>query len=200
MTSPFTDFLAARASESYPEPRTAGHDGITAQMAPIVAALLPAGGSVLDVGAGQGPALEWFSKAGFDVTGTTINDDDFKACEKLGHRVERCDMHDIGEYFNFERFDCVWARHVLEHSVAPLFVLHQFAEVLKPGGILYTEMPSPETAAAHETNANHYSVMGLKMWASLISRAGFDIHEIRTIDIATGAGPDVYFSIIARKA
>jgi SAM-dependent methyltransferase len=197
--SRLADFLAARAGEAYPEPRTEGHDSITAKAAALVADRLAPGASVLDIGCGQGPALEWFSKAGFDVTGTTINDDDFKACEDAGYRVERCDMHDTGEYFNLERFDFVLARHVLEHSVAPFFTLHEFARVLKPGGILYAEMPAPDTACCHQNNPNHYSVLGASAWASLIHRAGFAEVELREITLKTDAGPDLYFSFIATK-
>lgn len=193
--SRLSDFIAARARETYPEPRTAGHDDLTARMAALVAVHLSPGASVLDVGIGQGPALEWFTEHGFSPIGIGMDADDLNACSK--YNVRLMDMHEMT--FAPESFDCVWARHVLEHSVAPLFVLTEFARLLKPGGILYCETPAPDTACAHQTNANHYSVFPASCWRSLTVRAGFQLLEGREINLQTGAGPDVYFSFIARK-
>ena len=197
MHSRLSDFIEARAAETYPEPRTFGHDDLTRQMAEIVAKHLPIGARIWDVGCGEGPALEWFTAHGFKPFGTCMNSSDRDACLARGYEVRCEDMHE--NYVGDSAVDCVWARHVLEHSVIPFFVLHEFARVLKPGGILYAEMPAPETACLHENNPNHYSVLTLGMWQSLISRAGFDILETRRICLATGAGPDVYHSIIAKK-
>lgn len=195
--SRLSDFIAARAREVYPEPRTSGHSDLTARMAAFVEPLLPPGATILDVGCGQGPALDWFTERLFQPVGITNNAEDLAACRERGHTARDMDMHDMT--FAPESFDCVWARHVLEHSVAPLFVLTEFARLLKRGGILYAEMPAPDTACAHQTNANHYSVFPASCWKSLIERAGFEIMEERTINLGTGAGPDVYFSFIARK-
>lgn len=190
-------FIAARAAETYPEPLSNGHSSITEQMGAKVAKLIPQGGNILDIGCGQGPALEWFKRNGFDALGVNLCAEDASICRKKGFPVLERDMHDIADLK--PHFDCVWARHVLEHSVAPFFALHEFARVLKPGGILYAEVPAPETACCHETNQNHYSVMGAQMWMSLIGRAGFEILEAVGISIQTGAGPDVYLSFICRK-
>lgn len=192
-------FMAARTAETYPEPVTSQHSEITAQMAALVAPLLPPGASVLDVGCGQGPALEVFAKLGFNAEGITTNDADLQACYNAGHRVRRCDMHGIADEFPEAWFDCVWARHVLEHSVIPFFVLHEFARVIKQGGILYVEVPMPDTPCNHVANLNHYSVLGKDAWLCLIVRSGFEIHEVREIGLQTMAGPDKYFSIIAKK-
>jgi len=198
-TTRLASFIAARAAETYPEPRMESHTGITAQMAALVAPLLPTGASVLDVGCGQGPALDWFQQHGHYPVGITTNMADLRACEANGHEVHPVDMHKLPDSFERYPFDCIWARHVLEHSVIPFFVLHEFARVLKPGGILYAEVPGPGTTSHHETNANHYSVMGEDMWASLIARAGFEILESRYINLETLVGADVYFSFIAKK-
>jgi 2-polyprenyl-3-methyl-5-hydroxy-6-metoxy-1,4-benzoquinol methylase len=195
--SRLSDFIAARARETYPEPRTAGHDDLTARMAALVAPHLSHGASILDVGAGQGPALEWFTANGFSPLGIALGQEDVDACIAAGFRCEQMDQNDMT--FTDRAFDCVWARHVLEHSVIPLFTLTEFARVLQPLGILYAEMPAPDTACAHQTNANHYSVFPASCWQSLIERAGFEILETRNINLQTGMGPDVYHSFIARK-
>ena len=197
MNTRLADFLAARAAETYPEPRMAGHTDLTARMAERVAKLLPAGARVIDVGCGQGPALEWFKAHGFDALGISSNVKETAQLNARGFHVLLRDMHEIG--LPATCYDCVWARHVLEHSVIPFFVLHEFARALKPGGILYVEVPGPDTDSHHETNANHYSVMGDRMWASLIARAGFAIVDAQEIRLKTPLGRDVYFSFTARK-
>lgn len=191
-------FMRDRQSEVYEEKRTAGHDSITAQVFPRVSALLPAGAKVLDVGCGQGNALELFKRAGFDAIGIALNERDVEVCRGLGYAVAHCDQNDLSRFDN-EMFDLVWARHVLEHSVAPFWTLHEFSRVAKLGAILYVEVPAPETACAHESNPNHYSVLCLPMWFSLIERSGFTVESGTEIQLNTAAGPDKYWSLICRK-
>jgi len=190
-------FMAARAAETYPEPVTAQHSEITSMMAPLVAAMLPAGASVLDVGCGQGPALEWFKAHGFKALGISSNAKETAELNDRGFHVLLRDMHEM--LLPATCYDCVWARHVLEHSVIPFFVLYEFARVLKPGGILYVEVPMPDTPCNHVANLNHYSVLGKDAWLCLIARSGFELHEVREIGLQTMAGPDKYLSVIARK-
>ena len=199
------EFIRARAQETYPEPPSEGHDQITKQMVPEVCGRLTAGFSVLDVGCGQGVAFQGFLDAGASkVIGMTTNEEDFKAasaflCTSAIVDVDMCDMHAIADQYRSGCFDLVWARHVLEHSVAPFFVLHEFHRVLKPGGWLYVEVPGPETACCHESNKNHYSVMGPQMWLNLLTRAGFEVVEGREMSLQTAAGPDKYFGWICKR-
>jgi ubiquinone/menaquinone biosynthesis C-methylase UbiE len=191
------EFMQRLAADVYPEERSSGHDHITHTMAREVVKFLPKGATVLDIGCGQGPALEWFKQEGFDATGTTLSLEDAKELESRGLKWFRADMHDLP--FPDASFDCVWARHVMEHSIAPLFALFESHRVIKPNGILYVEVPSPDTSCCHHSNPNHYSVFGVEMWKALIVRTGFEILELRAINIETGAGPDTYFSFICRK-
>ncbi len=193
-----TEFMQKVAADVYPEPRSEGHDAITVKMAPEVAKRLPKGALVLDVGCGQGPALEWFTNAGFHPVGIALGKEDVDACVAAGFDAQVCDQHDLSQFMD-ETFDCVWARHVLEHSIAPYWVLHEFHRVLVKGGTLYVEVPAPETSCNHALNKNHYSVMGLQMWLSLTDRAGFEIIEAREIRFPTEAGLDIYYSIICAK-
>src|ERR1035438_7930031 len=171
--SKFEQFMQDVAKTVYSEPRTPGHDQIIEMMAPKVAKLIPAHGTILDVGCGQGPALEWFKKAGFDIRGITLSQEDVDVCQKQGWNANLGDQNDLGLYYD-AYFDCVWARHVIEHSIAPFWTLHEFKRVLICGGILYLEVPSPDTPCNHVANANHYSVLGHDMWLSLIQRSGFE--------------------------
>lgn len=184
--------------DTYAEPRTQLHNDVTYRMAENVAKLIPAGGKILDVGCGQGPALEWFTKNSFHILGVTTNPEDLGACRTAGYQTLPMDQNCLRGDWEAE-FDLVWARHVLEHSIAPFWTLHEFNRVLKPGGVLYCEVPSPNTSSDHESNGNHYSVMGWKMWASLISRSGFEVIEAVQGPLVTQVGPDMYFSFTARR-
>lgn len=197
--SRFSNFIRDIAFDTYPEPRSTGHDAITVTHGEGFMSKLPAPATILDVGCGQGPALELFGKHGHRTIGIALNPEDVKICTGLGYDVREMDQNAMPAAWS-KFYDGVWARHVLEHSVAPYFTLKEFARVLKPGGWLYVEVPAPDTACQHETNPNHYSVMGARMWGELLMRSGFDwkgtVNEIR---IQTGAGPDLYLSFLVQK-
>ena len=61
--------------------------------------------------------------------GLTLGDEDLEECAAQpragtgGFELDHMDMHDLD--FPPGSFDLVWARHVLEHSMAPLLVLLQ---------------------------------------------------------------------------
>jgi len=191
-------FLAKLRDDIYPEPPTKGHDLITREMFRRVmeARPLPQGATVLDVGCGQGVGLEVFKAAGLKPTGVTLGAD-AEVCRAKGLDVVEMDL----SFLDFEdgRFDMVWCRHALEHSVFPFFTLSEMHRVLKPGGTLYVEVPAPDTACAHQTNPNHYSVLGKSMWTELIRRTGFADVKAVDINFQTGAGPDTYWAFVQTK-
>jgi SAM-dependent methyltransferase len=152
---------------------------------------------VVDVGCGQGVALKHFKALDCAAWGITTNRVDLAACRAAGFEAWDYDMHEI--HLVNDGCDLIWARHVLEHSPAPLFALHEFKRVLRPGGWLYIEVPMPGTSCHHEENRNHYSVLTDSMWQSLIGKAGFEIVEAKMFALSTPAGPDEYRSYLCRK-
>ena len=176
-------FLGKLHGDIYPEPVSELHGHITRQMFDrlIQAHPFPAGAKVLDVGCGQGVALEVFKAAGLDPLGITLGPD-VEVCRSRGFAVEAMDLSFLD--FDEGRFDLVWCRHALEHSVFPFFTLAEMHRVLKPGGVLYVEVPAPDTACGHQTNPNHYSVLGKAMWLSLFERFRFQVN--RRCRIQTG--------------
>jgi len=95
---------------------------------------LPAGGDVLEVGAGTG---ELWAHAG-GVRRLTLADFSAAMCARLqavpGARVVRCDAG--GLPFRAGSFDTVVANHMLYHVDEPEAALREFARVLRPGGRL----------------------------------------------------------------
>ena len=195
----FDAFLDRLREDVYPEPPSGQHSEITRQMwARLQAQVkLPAGARVLDVGCGQGLALELFRAAGHRAVGITIGHEDLAACVAQGYEALEMDQSFLD--FPEGSFDLVWCRHALEHSVAPYFTLAGFHRVLAPGGTLYVEVPAPETACHHEQNPNHYSVLGQPAWLSLMQRAGFELLDGIQINFTVPAGPDTYWGFILRK-
>ena len=194
------EFLERIKGQTYPEPPTEIHKPIIDAMVPQTVELtkLPAGSRVLDVGCGQGGAMELFKRAGMDVVGVTLNQEDRDVCARLGYDVRLMDQSFLD--FPAESFDMLWVRHCLEHSIFPYFTLTGFARLLKPAGWLYVEVPAPDTSCHHETNKNHYSVLPKSMWESLFGRVGFVPFAGTAHTPVTRAGPDVYWAFLMKKA
>lgn len=193
------EFLKKLEKDTYPELPTQLHTEITSQQLNSLLAKypLPPGAAILDVGCGQGPALDIFREKGYQPTGITLNDDDVAVCRNKGHQVTKMDQSFLD--YPPEAFDLIWARHVIEHSIFPHFTLAEFSRVLKTGGLLYLEVPAPETACHHENNRNHYSVLNRGMWASLLGRNGLQLLEQVNFNFTTGLGPDEYWGFVCRK-
>jgi SAM-dependent methyltransferase len=191
-------FLQKLRADIYPEPPSAVHTEITRRMFERLRGLfpLPPGAKVLDVGCGQGLALEIFAEAGLDPLGVTLGED-AEVCRRKGFNVRDMDFAFLD--FDDGSFDLVWCRHAIEHSVFPYFTLSELHRILKPGGVLYLEVPAPDTACRHQTNPNHYSVLPQSMWLDLIGRAGFPTTNWIAIEFSTPAGADTYWAFTQRK-
>ncbi len=186
--------------ETYPETPMDMHSDITERAVQRLHELCPLGEGVtiLDVGCGQGPALQHFRNAGANAKGITLNQTDVDVCQAKGFDVCRMDQSFLE--FEPESFDIVWARHVIEHSVIPLFTLREFNRVLKKNGMLYLEVPGADTDAGHAWNANHYSVFSKNSWFSLLAKSGFECIDGREylMENKENAGSDYYWGFYCR--
>ena len=158
---------------------------------------IKAGDKVLDVGCGHGYAMKEFSKLGVEPIGITLDPNDIEKGQRDGRDVRFMDMSFLE--FPDKTFDIVWARQCVEHSLIPFLTLTEFNRVLKPGGLIYMEVPSPNTTNNHELDPNHYSVFGEKMWFILLRRAMFEAVDLYMIDFESLVGPDTYFRFIGKK-
>jgi SAM-dependent methyltransferase len=191
-------FLTKLRGDIYPEPPSELHSDLTRQMFDRLLAkhTLPADAKVLDIGCGQGVALEVFRDAGLDAIGITLGED-VQACLAKGLKAVEMDLAFLD--FPDATFDLVWCRHALEHSVFPFFTLAEMRRVLRPGGVLYVEVPAPDTSCNHQRNPNHYSVLGKTMWLELLKRSGFADTEVTEIKFEVRIGPDVYWAFTQTK-
>lgn len=198
--SRLVSFINKIEGETYPEAPMPQHTIITAQVLECILTQLTVKpeAKILDIGCGQGPALDFLREKGYlSAIGLTLNDEDVRVCREKGHDVRKMDQ----SFLDFEdgSFDLVWARHVIEHSIFPYFTLTEFTRVLVPGGMLYLEVPAPETPCHHETNPNHYSVLGLSAWSSLIKRCGLIIRHEGRYTFPVTNGFDEYWGFICTK-
>lgn len=196
--SRFDGFLSDREGDVYPEMPSEPHLSITRS---IIEELhregwIKSDQRVLDVGCGQGIALEIFRQLGLRAVGITLGSD-FAACQAQGFEVHQMDQNFM-DFANSE-FDLLWCRHVLEHSVVPVFTLAEYWRVTKPNGLAYVEVPAPDTSAHHERNPNHYSVLPASSWFSLFSRVGFAVERSVAMDFIVPCGPDTYWSYLLRR-
>ncbi|MBF0561848.1 MAG: class I SAM-dependent methyltransferase [Alphaproteobacteria bacterium] len=194
----FDNFLNSLVGDVYPEVTSEISRSITGSTIDTLLrdGLIAPGQSVLDVGCGQGPALELFEKIGMRAVGITMGTD-YDVCVSKGFNVRSMDQNFMD--FDDAEFDVLWCRHVLEHSIAPLFTLSEYSRVVKPGGIVYIEVPAPDTSAHHEINPNHYSVLPLPVWMSLFPRVGLIPERVWSIGVALTIGPDTYHSFVLRR-
>ena len=193
------NFLGSVETDIYPEPPSELHISLTKKMFDYFLGRYPLAPAckILDVGCGQGLALELFKTKGFSPVGITLGSEDMFACRQKGYEVYKMDQAFLD--FGNEEFDFIWCRHCIEHSIFPYYTLSEFFRVLKQKGYLYIEVPAPDTSCKHETNQNHYSVLGKSMWVELIKRTGFTVLDVVDISFQVPAGPDVYWAFLQQK-
>jgi SAM-dependent methyltransferase len=196
--SRFDAFLDKLVGDIYPEPPSEPHLSITRGTIESLFrdGWIRPGQRVLDVGCGQGLALELFGRLGLEAIGVTLGQD-YDVCRARGFNVRQMDQNFLD--FTDGEFDLLWCRHVLEHSVAPFFTLSEYRRLTKVNGLIYVEVPAPDTSAHHETNPNHYSMFGASSWSNLFSRAGLAIERSNEIRFTVPCGPDIYWAFLLRR-
>jgi SAM-dependent methyltransferase len=97
------------------------------EMLDLIAAWLPPGGTVLDVGCGSGRMLAALAERGISGVGIDPYPSHVQACRRL----RAGEMNRLAE-----RFDLVYTRYALHHFVAPQRFPKQARSVLRPGGVL----------------------------------------------------------------
>ena len=192
------EFIEKRLSDDlYPEFPDAGHTRVTHDVLERINVRCGLRGKhVLDGGCGRGVALEKLAEYGALAKGLTFGED-FAECKRKGFDVFQMDMSFLE--FPDETFDLIWARHSLEHSLFPYFTLYVLFSALKHDGLLYVEVPAPDTSAGHQLNKNHYSCLTRTSWMSLFKRVGFDIAESLDIEVQLMCGPDTWYSFYLQK-
>ncbi len=129
---------------------------------------VPAGGCVLDAGAGDGPYRHHFGHASYEaVDFQEVPDKSYSG----NHYV--CDLSSIP--VEDDRYDLVLFTQVLEHIPEPAAVLTELHRVLKPGGRIWASAPLFYEEHEQPYDFYRYTQFGLRR---LFEEAGFFDLEI----------------------
>jgi len=166
-------YLNELADDIYPQPPdepNTGHDKAITHIGDNWLSKISSSSlkSVLDVGCGQGVALHMLSRYAKRVEGVTLgNDADIAG--KLGYTVHRSDMSFLP--YNDKEFNLIFSRHSIEHSPMPLLTLMEWYRVSSQW--LMMIVPDVEHYAPY--GLNHYSVLTIDQWKTLLDRAGWHV-------------------------
>jgi SAM-dependent methyltransferase len=104
----------------------------------------PRESTALDIGAGIGKAMAALGRAGFDVAGIEPSPSFRQAAVgRMGIPAERLKLASVeNAEFPDDSFDFINFGAVLEHLADPAAALKKTIHWLKPGGVMYVEVPS----------------------------------------------------------
>ena len=149
---------------------------------------VPAGARLLDVGSGSGEFLYLAKLAGYEAIGLEPHQGYSEYTRRVfGARIICSPLEEAG--LEQGSFDAITLHHVLEHLHLPLTSLSILNRWLKPGGMLFVDVPdiehthhAPRTRFhyAHVYNFNHDTLK------AMLAQAGFDL-----ADDASGSGTSI---------
>lgn len=149
-------------------------------------------GALLDAGCGSGWFLASMAAKSWELYGIEMSPDAAKSTElRSGAKVFVGDV--LNASFSPESFDVITGFDVLEHLSEPRQIMAKLAAWLKPGGILYIQVPNTDSAEARvfgtywqglelPRHLFHYSPTSLKV---LAESAGLGVVSLDTRRNAT---------------
>jgi 2-polyprenyl-3-methyl-5-hydroxy-6-metoxy-1,4-benzoquinol methylase len=176
--------------KSYPPRERAFFDAKLAQRAHLAGKLRGAAapGRFLDVGCGEGFALAWFRREGWQVEGIDHSLAGIEAMNPdLAGTVTAGDLFDLldARIDAGEKYDLVWLTNVLEHVTDPVGLLQRLRQMVAPGGVLAVTVPNDGSAYQEKLLADGH--IPQRFWIALPDHlAYFTSDSLRTIAGATG--------------
>lgn len=122
-------------------------------------------GTMLDVGGGHGVHANFFRSKGLQTDIVDIIDG-------VAPRFW------IGDFIDFqpaERYDYVWASHVLEHSPNPGLFIRKLAQCAKPGGLIAVTVPPLKT----EMTFGHVTLWNAGLLLINFIKCGIDCRQAK---------------------
>lgn len=155
-------YLNRLSEDIYPQPEDEGHTRMAMDVFDKWFAPYHSIQTLLDAGCGDSAFMKGkFESIGIQYTGIAI-------------RVTNplvVNMDFTFTEFEDEEFDCVFARHSLEHSPMPIITLMEWHRISKSWLCLI--LPNPTVYGW--AGKNHYSVMNITLAESLLQRAGWNV-------------------------
>ena len=145
-------------------------------------------GALLDVGCGEGFAMNWFSKNGwsvkgldYSITGISAMNYDLLPNITPGDVMENLSALEIQN----NRFDLIWLTNVLEHVPEPLTLLKNLRKLITNGGVAVVTVPNDGTDLQEFLYQN--SLMPERSWIAIPDHlAYFDKDSLKNIAEVAG--------------
>ncbi|MBI4349612.1 MAG: class I SAM-dependent methyltransferase [Elusimicrobia bacterium] len=123
-------------------------------------------GTLLDVGAGKGEFLEVATRRGWRAVGVEPSPGLAAYAGSSGAVVHQGTLDEVAALHG-ATFDVVTLNHVLEHVDRPRALLEAVRERLRPGGVVYVEVPNCDAMLLRLADA-YFRARGLR-WSSRLS-------------------------------
>ncbi len=150
-------------------------------------------GTALDIGCGRGHMLKKLKKNNWECYGTEISETLSQSLIRDGLKIfnsidiKSCD-------FPSNHFDVVTLFHVFEHLQNPVDTLKEIGRILKPGGLLFIEIPNFSSWQAQIKRGQwqhldaprhlfHFTVNGLRL---VMKKQKFDLVKEKTFSFEYG--------------
>lgn len=185
-----TDLLGEYEDRGDPEQLIAFYERVTTperlaeydRILDDLAALLPERGRLLDFGCGPGYFFERAQRHGWNAHGVEVGAWAALAAARRGLRNFHAGLL-ANQPFRDGEFDVVTVQQVLEHLPAPRTTLAEIGRVLRPGGVLYANVPNYRTLSIllgrddFELNypMAHVNYFTPATLARLLTACGFDV-------------------------
>jgi 2-polyprenyl-3-methyl-5-hydroxy-6-metoxy-1,4-benzoquinol methylase len=124
-------------------PPAAGYVATSAPVEPTAAK------SFLDIGCGEGWALAYFARLGWQVLGVDFSSFSLEKFQPgLRDRLRTGDLYEEVQKLSAESrtFDVLWLDNVLEHVLDPAALLRLCRTLVAPGGVLIVDVPNDFSA------------------------------------------------------
>jgi 2-polyprenyl-3-methyl-5-hydroxy-6-metoxy-1,4-benzoquinol methylase len=116
----------------------------------VISRRLPRGATIVDIGSGDGSQLRLLAERGFRMTGV---ERDTKSVSLQGEHTQVFEgsAETLPDQLARGSFDAVMFKQVLEHLVDPVDALRNAAQLLKPGGVMFVEVPNNDSAISKQS-------------------------------------------------
>lgn len=143
-------------------------------------------GKILDIGCSGGFFLDLAKARGWQTYGLELNKTEVAIAKKKGHQIQESTLEDWDVPGCFEAI-CLW--DVFEHIKDGAAMLTCLAKMLKPGGVIFLQIPNAASLAArilHEKcnmfdGIEHVNLYNPKTLQQLAQQQGFIIPLLHTV-------------------
>jgi len=151
----------------------------------VMARRLAPGATIVDIGCGDGSQLDLMAARGFRPIGVE-RDAQSLALRSRAAQVVEGSAEALPPQLVRGSFDAVLFRQVLEHLVDPVAALRNAAELLRPGGLLFVEVPNAHSAVSRQSGLSwvhmdvprHLNFFSVDSLSAAVRAAGLALDEV----------------------